>query len=1089
MDNTTQFNLHLKETDQIPMIQQQQQQHKNPAVRNFHHGEEKQGDSNNQRLVKIMNIYRECYQNTTLRSSKELFDHVFYFCCRWTMYPLPSHSPIIDTTTGNGNDDHHHHPKDQQWKTFFDKERKSPFVRELKSTCKYDAIPTTKVVIDKDIPMKPHWNEGATEISREYVDRFSFANEKYRASNRKSSYRYGTTVLTRYTSFSLFRQAVCNEGIPRYETELILDSFVSQYGGYDSSSKFDSFYFLKINEQASILSMTFNFCFNENQSTHCANTIYNDKYLVLRGKHDQSIRFDRIEEENDEPNDCSFLMVDKALWLCVHGSWLMHMDSGLPYYKLLVKHWFFRSYDARLDKVRKQNVLYALLNWIDPSCLSWAKKCVLTTDDLMFNNYYDTLFLIVNRFKDDIGSYGGLEDHIRKSFLNATNSSISSLVKSVKDMITINKEHVLNLSVAKKILGLFDSGTLLEEDHPIACSVLEEMVKRRKYVSHVQGVNGNEFVRVTTQNKFINYNFVNEFGFSKQRFFDSEEYEIIKKEENLNDGIDSNVKNEGGDVENDYYTSFSSTTDHDDDDDDDDVSEYIDSKEDDKRNLNEGFKRSVKNVMKSAHRQHHYHRASSTSTIDTTEEESDYEIEDNHCDKRNRLRANRGTSRRISTINKKIAILSLYFLCASQKMPNNLAKELFLGISTITTKASRDSYKTSAILIPKPRKNQLFKSSINVIPLDPILNTRKNRGNGLVYEPDTFDISPMCHHLLSKSSTKKKRSQRSCDGVKRTKEGEEFVIDDTFSSERIIMNPSGVLNNFLWTDPHLRNMNTSVDNESGGNDDFLFVPDGFEDIVVTTDIFLCLCECISYHYNDRNLNDETKKMTITNMKYIDASFSQDENTINLNDEFRSSIKVVEPQKTSKYSNVSKKKTTSPSSFDIIKEEPDVKIKYERRKSQKKSKKYVSEESFVMIFRNKQKQQRRYDETSKNKANMYDTVCDTLFFELLHNKYAKRCLFNNYCSSPFALHSFPQKKVMKSKEFDQICLPIVNSHHMKTKVEEKKDILVKPAKRTYDDAFKVYSPNKQYTFHGYNQGTNSCFKTSPLQQQNKRSKLK
>src|SRR5690606_16552122 len=95
----------------------------------------------------------------------------------------------------------------------------------------------------------------------------------------------------------------------------------------------------------------------------------------------------------------------------------------------------------------------------------------------------------------------------------------------------------------------------------------------------------------------------------------------------------------------------------------------------------------------------------------------------------------------------------------------------------------------------------------------------------------------------------------------------------------------------------------------------------FEDLPVTTDIFWCLCERLSYLYNDKRSNDEAKKIAILETNYLDAlgetkrtngvqtargqssaSSLSSPRWADLDEELKSPIEVVEPQKTSKFSN-------------------------------------------------------------------------------------------------------------------------------------------------------------------------------------------
>jgi hypothetical protein len=930
------------------------------------------------KLSAIYDLFPPSHEKTTISTSVEkteiekrkLWENVFAFCCRWSSNPSSFEEPSI------------------AWDSFFSLylkdrrlfchdsskyERPIDFVIELKKRCQSRTAP---------IP-----SEEFDALCSNYEDRFSYASKKDHSSRRKTGYRYGTRVLERYESFGDFKNAVISEGRPKAEAELILDAFVTKMGGYDASDKNSMFYFLKIDETASAVVMTVKFAFNDVfYLSNDRRVSYNDRFLALRGT-DAKIG-----------SDCTFLMIDKALWLCVHSSWLAHMDSALPYYQLLKKHWFFRSYDPTLDKIRKQNVLYALLNWIDPGRAS-TKKSALTCEDVIFNNYYDSLFVIVNRFKTRTGSYEYLEECIKDSFLFSSDANVPSLVKSVRDMIALKKEHVLTLSIAKKILGLFDRNIVSEKKHPIAHSVLEEMVKRRKYVGSIEGVSGSEKVRVMTHNKFINYDFTLEFGCTKQKFFESVETDMIKcREINVALGIceDSN-----------FYDTFN---DEDYDDTTETDSETVQLLEDERWNLNDALKR---NIATSSFVSRSRSSASSSYSFDATEETDESTDERSENDEKSVSNSEpiakdkKKSMRRIECLNKKIATLALYFLCASPDLPSEYAKSLFLNLHTVTLASSRNSDRKSSKLLPKFRKQQVQNhrqryGDDNEGELEKfyVHNNRKSK-RSMVYEPDRFEIVP----LGCGESVRKKREAKTENKKEENRNVVADVDDDVFDKKkendeassfdskhhRVFLNPKSVLDNFLWTDPFL-----SSAYDVRENDSYIIMSEEFGDIVATTDIFLCLCERLSSSYFEKN--ESKKRHFIESSNYESASKetffsnSNDDRPRSAKVDFSSSIGVVESEKRSKFSNsrvrAKKNETSSSFSFDFIIVDDRI---VDKTKSKSLSgsfgKQYVSEESFVMIFRNKQRQQQRKNEK-------YDFICDTLFFESDHEKYGERCLFDH-----------------------------------------------------------------------------------------------
>ena len=932
--------------------------------------------------------------NASDRDKKERWENVFAFCCRWSLHPKSVDSARI-------------------WDSFFSLYAKDRRLR--RDDWSHDERPEAFVSALKERCESFERTEEIDSIASEYRDRYSYASNKNQSIHRKTAYRYGTAVLDRYGSFGEFKDAVVSEGRPKAEAELILDAFATRIGCNDASSRSSLFYYLKIDENATAVTMTIEFVFSgkeyaledvrverdvtsrkdvRSRTFDRSRYLRNDKFLVLRGTNAKT------------GAECTFAMIDKALWMCVHSSWLIHMDTELPCYGLLKKHWFFRSYDPVLDRIRKQNVLFSLLNWIDPGC-PWAKKCTLMHDDVMFNDYYDALFVIINRFKDRIGRYDALEEHVKNSFLDANNANVPSLVKSVRDMITLRREHVLNVTTARRVLALFERNVVPKSKHPIAYAVLEEMIKRRQYVGSIEGASGKESVRVTTRNKFIGYDFVPEFGCTKQKFFESAENDMRKYDE-MNAFKDARCDDNDERIVVDDYTSIEDESIE---------NESIENEtiddEDENRNFNDTLKKNMmtkKRTLKKSSSASSY--SFDTMTDDTMTDESMEDDDEGEDDESYKVKDKKRTTRRIVELNKKIATLALYILCASPDLPNEYATSLFLNLNTITVTSSRKSDKNCSTLIPKSRKQiierqrRLEKLSEEEIKKLYVVNNRKSK-RSMIYEPDKFEITPL---RFKEGVIKQQRSNDDANVVKTPDDDVDNETKDDDASKstkedkrrRIRLDPSRVINNFLWTDPVL-----SIAYDRQYEVPFVVCHEEFKDVVTTTDVFLCMCENLSSSYFEKD--ERKRRRYVTSSTYARAcnetllsspkshhvdNVEEEEEETSREVDFSSSIVVVEPEKRSKFANKRKlaRKGEAPAfDFVIVNEEPHRCERYDDSDEEHKSsaylgRQYVSEESFVMIFRNKQPQQRPKNDT-------YDFICDTLFFETAHERYASRCLFD------------------------------------------------------------------------------------------------
>lgn len=414
----------------------------------------------------------------------------------------------------------------------------------------------------------PRDSAAFVDITNVFYQRYSYLDSRYVRNKQKSSYRYGTTIAQRYHTLKDFMDVINFEGRCSFtsargthmignflfRSESSPNLFYRAGSGRDPSFKSitNSVYLFKINEAPSAVLMTIDFMFSkqdilstppspfkEDQAgtgpTALSQVIthHTDKFLLLNG-------YDKVIDKQ-----CSFLVVDKAFWLCVHSSWLKHMDGTVPYYKLLMKHWFFRTYDPILDAIRKRNVLQTVLSWIAPG--STKTKCfILSHQSKLFSSLYEKMFIIVNRFKKTTYFYDDLEREVKDSFLN--DAHLPSLVKSVRDMILIKRDHVITYSVASKIRSLFLINTLNDQDFPVLASVLEELVAENKYIK-TSTINDNTLIResvhINIRSNYEGLDFEPEFGCSREHLmsslrqteFDSQKGTMSERE------IDQHVRN------------------------------------------------------------------------------------------------------------------------------------------------------------------------------------------------------------------------------------------------------------------------------------------------------------------------------------------------------------------------------------------------------------------------------------------------------------------------------------------------------------------------------------------------------------------
>jgi hypothetical protein len=257
--------------------------------------------------------------------------------------------------------------------------------------------------------------------------------------------------------------------------------------------------------------------------------------LPATGNRKETTAAEKMREEFQ--GECTLLMIDKSAWLLVHASWLTCIDSSTLYYELLVRHWFFDTYDANYDRRRKREVLKTVLKWVYPSNLE-AYKNIMPSDDELFDVYHEALFKIVNRFfstedsnstsssstpaksSADAEETGGVSDRrfrdsgekkedeasLEKkrreaaemtSFetsvkwfyenmvdIGGEDRDCSSLVRSARDMILFNREHVVEMDAIKYIMKGFDAGNLDRREFPAAYAACKDMLFYRKYVGN-----------------------------------------------------------------------------------------------------------------------------------------------------------------------------------------------------------------------------------------------------------------------------------------------------------------------------------------------------------------------------------------------------------------------------------------------------------------------------------------------------------------------------------------------------------------------------------------------------------------------------
>lgn len=846
------------------------------------------------------------------------------------------------------------------------------------------------------------------QIKREFLVRYSYAQ---RTTCRKNSYCYATTVTCRYRSFDTFCDTMIRAkvlGAKEFRSLPIYDVF-----GCESIISLDeNYYYFKIaNTTATSVMMTIDSTFDQTVERLKKSDLSKRMYYIFR-----SVEGDG--EENGQ-EQC-FLMIDKAAWLCVHSSWLCYMDSSLPYHRLLMKHWFFQSYDPLYDRLRKKNVLSTLLRWINPKHPG-AKRYIMDADEDVFDKYYDTLFKIINKFKENADpvsdgknkenddnaeqpwKYKHLEDQVKKSFLHyedkekdKTSCHNPSLLKAVRDMILYNREHAVEKDTAHEMLDLFDRNVLDQDEFPIAFAVLNDLVRRKKYAHQIEknDTEWPEHYRITSTIDFSTVDFTKELGpdYKPRRLKDrlnalsSEKSHRCRSRSDISfssvDSSDMDVSSTmdsssssssiyGGDSTGSFSSMATGTF---------SSSSSSSSMDDDSEDLRESNVIPTETIAREEKEQ-----VEDTTIVSPTAPR----LESARVEKNSRRRAKAKAARAIVQREKKakkklhgLALLSLYLLCASPKLDACHAQKLFQSIVIVSSRNVTRSLRRTKTLLVSDKKG--IKEAYN--------------NDDLIFQPDIFDAVPLqrrskCQPWKKKTATVKKMTNPS-----------------KFMKESIDV--EGTMSSFLWTDASLAK---EID-ESTGKPARLFVKveSEYADILTTTEIFLRLTEklaLISAHEKDafirrdNILNLTYNKIAMENVKPISPSRS----TTTFVDEIFSSLEVISPQKNnlveenelSKLVSHANAKPNDRRMFSVL--SPNSTQNVVKKKERKKSTvKVISADEMILIFRNKQLS-----------PSIYDYVLDSCFLENAQKVYLEfKFPFSNFETLPVKTYCIMPQTTLK-----------------------------------------------------------------------------
>lgn len=209
----------------------------------------------------------------------------------------------------------------------------------------------------------------------------------------------------------------------------------------------------------------------------------------------------------------TYLIVEKNVWLYLTSTWLIRMNSKIPVYPILIKHWCSRTNDEPMDCARRVNVLKVIVNWLDCAWLKnkniKGKRNHLSYQCTESAALYSDLFFIINRFnkvkkeKDDNAaiykscgnpyrklskldattnhnhnSFSPLMEHMKDSYDNyATHYNHHDFLRAVRDFILLDKHHVIKLSTVEYFNHLLKKPTskLLRESFERTVIVISDL--------------------------------------------------------------------------------------------------------------------------------------------------------------------------------------------------------------------------------------------------------------------------------------------------------------------------------------------------------------------------------------------------------------------------------------------------------------------------------------------------------------------------------------------------------------------------------------------------------------------------------------
>lgn len=661
-------------------------------------------------------------------------------------------------------------------------------------------------------------SDAIKKTKQQFEDRFSYNKMVH---TRKNLFSYTTAMSNRYNSFLSFKMDVIQNASSKDVTLFLNHPFFdSKMNRIKGKALDESFFYFKIDERKSAIIMMIDYALNHAELIKNTNTTtvidfeesyttsanpYNDNKNGNKDIQDQPVwigsrKTHWIVLEGKKMNEIgkhvSYLMIEKATWLYVHSSWLKIMNPLVPSYKLLLKHWFFQSYDPLIDRMRKANVIDTILKWIYGNSPK-SSHLMMSVNDTYFDIYYEALFKIINLFKTNAlpinidgliniaSTYKGLNRdsidityinllyHIKRSFLKTFITEESELTKcvqkpsnttheqslicSVRDMILFKRDHAIERSIAHDIYNLFQENKLNCFEFPIACSVITDVVKMQSYVHPLQY--NEKDGEIDTCNKY---------------------FLRITTPCLISDGYDAysalGVKNPNIDERNEV--------------------------DDDNNN-----------------------RSSNTPYITDALK----------------------TLRKHVRSDDKLGLLSLYMLCASGKLPLEYTQRLFLGLICVKHKD---------------------------------MTQRDVKDMNGKYDNDVYESTPQERCKTAPVGWKEMKKIYEYDALEE-KEKNSYGVQ--------FCNVSKLAScNYLWNDPSLAKIYDYERNLPKG----ALLEAGFEDILLTTDMFLCLIERlaqVSMEPDDIKRLDLVRNVSYSNVKMLEEKIERDIKTNNNNDTKKSVV--------------------------------------------------------------------------------------------------------------------------------------------------------------------------------------------------------